>query len=307
MRKTLHMSLIAAGVFASGAMATGAEQEFDDLHKLTVEKTAVDDVPTEKLSDRAFEALIEEMYPTTPKQLKKIQEKEKEYSNVIYDNKSPDAITDIIQVSTRPGAKPVSIFVAPFHTSTLNIIDSTGQPWPITAVMYGNDADYKVTKVDGHAFANIVRIDPKREVGTTNINLSLADLPTTITVTMHNNTDKYHPSPVLQIDKEGPQAKPLPVFSFDNVNSDQVLKNIVLGIAPDNFVSLQTTDSNVEAWRSDGSLYIRTVYKPSSPLPRSIHHGPSNYSAYRMNDMPVLVMTTENGYEKKITITGRER
>lgn len=299
-----HIVLISAGLIAGSVLAADGENESDDLHKITTAKSVVDEIPTEKLSDRAFEALLEEMFPTTPEQLKKIQEKEKAHNNVLYDNKAPKSLTEIIQVDTRPGAEPVAIYVAPFHTSTLNIIDSTGQPWPVSTVMYGNKADYEVTKVDGHKYANMVRIDPTREVGTTNINLSLADLPTSITITMKNNTDKYHPSPVLQIDKEGPQAKPLPVFSVDNVNSDAVLKNIVLGAAPDTFEALETSDENVEAWRSEDSLYIRTTYRPSSPLPRGIHHGPSDYAAYRMNDMPILVMTTDDGYEKKITIKG---
>lgn len=307
MKNMLKTVLIMTGLLPCIALAAGGDEKFDDLQKLTSGKTTVDTLPTEKLSDRAFEALMEEMYPTTPEQLKQIQQKEKEFNNVIYDNKEPEALTDIIQVSTKPGAKPVHIFVAPFHTSTINVIDSTGQPWPITTVMYGNDADYKITKVDGHKFANIIRIDPEREVGTTNINLSLADLATTVTVTLKNNTDKYHPSPILQIDKEGPQAKPLPVFSIDNVSSDAVLKNIVLGLAPDDFERLKTSDPEVEAWRHEGNLYIRTSYNPSSPLPRGIHHGPGDYAAYRMSDIPVLVMTTEDGYEKKVTLEGSDK
>lgn len=293
------------GVMAASIPVIAEEggQEYDDLHKLTTGKSAVDDVPTSKLSDRAFEALLEEMYPTTPDQLKKIQDTKQALDNVLYDNSEPDALTGIVPVSTKPGAKPVEILVAPFHTSTLNLIDSTGQPWPITSVMYGNDTDYKVAKVDGHAFANIVRVDPKREVGTTNINISLADLPTTITVTLKNDVDRYHPSPILQIDKEGPQAKAQPVFSVGNVASDSVLKDIVLGIAPENYEKMETSDPNVEAWRFNGSLFVRTIYSPSSPLPRGIHHGPAGYAAYRLNDMPILVMTSADGYEKKITIT----
>jgi len=287
--------------------AANGEDQFDDLHKLTSGKSGVDSLPTEKLSDRAFEALLEEMYPTTPEQIKKIQEKEKELNNVLYDNSEPEALTDIIQVSTKPGAKPIHILVAPFHTTTINVIDSTGQPWPIAAVMYGNDTDYKVTKVDGHKYANIVRIDPKREVGTTNINLSLADLSTTITVTLKNTVDKYHPSPILQIDKEGPQAQSLPVFSIDGIKSDSVLKNIVLGLAPEGYEKLISSDPDVEAWRYEGSLYIRTSYQPSSPLPRGIHHGPGGYAAYRMGDIPVLVMTTKDGYEKKVTLQASDK
>ncbi|WP_045861753.1 DotH/IcmK family type IV secretion protein [Teredinibacter purpureus] len=92
------------------------------------------------------------------------------------------------------------------------------------------------------------------------------------------------------------------VFTIDNVASDSVLKDIVLGIAPENYEKMETSDSNVEAWRFKESLFIRTIYSPSSPLPRGIHHGPSGYTAYRLNDMPILVMTSSDGYEKKITI-----
>ncbi len=308
MRKVANMNkqikYLALGCLLVVNISTAEEggQGYDDLHKITSGKTAADDVPTAKLSERAFEALIEEMYPTTPNQLKRLQETKKALDNVLYDNKQPTALTDIIPVSTKPGAKPIVIRVAPFHTSTINVIDSTGQPWPITSIMHGNDTDYAVAKVDGHAYANIVRVDAKREVGTTNLNISLADLSTTITVTMQNNTDEYHPSPILQIDKEGPQAKAQPVFTIDNVASDSVLKDIVLGIAPENYEKMETSDSNVEAWRFKESLFIRTIYSPSSPLPRGIHHGPSGYTAYRLNDMPILVMTSSDGYEKKITI-----
>lgn len=308
MKKTFYAFLVLASFnVANNSLAANGEDQFDDLHKLTSDKSGVDSLPTEKLSDRAFEALLEEMYPTTPDQIKQIQEKEKDLNNVLYDNSEPEALTDIIPVSTRPGSKPIQILVAPFHTTTLNVIDSTGQPWPIAAVMYGNDTDYKVTKVDGHKYANIIRIDPKRDVGTTNINLSLADLSTTITVTLKNTIDKYHPSPILQIDKEGPQAKALPVFSIDGIKSDSVLKNIVLGLAPDGYEKLISSDSEVEAWRFDGSIYIRTSYQPSSPLPRGIHHGPGGYAAYRMGDIPVLVMTNKDGFEKKVTLQASDK
>lgn len=304
MNKKLTVFLLSSIVLmpANAENTTVNNPDFDDLHKLTAEKLEVDNLPKSKLSNRAFEALMEQMYPTTTDQLKKIQQKEREFNHVLYDNKQPSALTDIIHVSTKPGAKPVEIFVASHHTSTLNLIDATGQPWPITSVMFGNNADYKIAKVEGHAYANIIRINPEREVGTTNVNLSLVDLPTTITVTMKNNTDKYHPSPILQIDKNGPHAKVSPIFSIANINSDKILKNIVLGIAPTEFERLTSSDKNVEAWRHNGNLYIRTVYQPSSPLPRGIHYGPGNYASYRLNDIPVLVMTSSDGYEKKITL-----
>ncbi len=290
-------------LIAASAHAADKQEQFDDLHKLTADSHPIDELPAEKLEERALEVLLEEMFPANPEQLRNVQDRQRELDNAIHQRAAPAALTGIIPVSTRPGAQPVEVLVAPYHTSSLNVIDATGQPWPISAVMYGNGSDYQIAQVDAHAFANIVRIDARREVGSTNLNLSLVDLPTTLTVTLVNSADRYHPSPILQIDREGPQAQPLPVVTATGVEDDALLKNILLGIAPDGYRRLASSDAAVEAWRHDGSLYLRTRYQPLSPLPRGVHHGPAGYAAYRLNDMPVLVMTTRDGHEKRVTLT----
>jgi len=304
--KKLDYLLLLIIVSSTNIFAEGKKEGFDDLHKLTTENSGVDTLPKDRLSDRAFEAILEEMYPATANQLRKIKAKEQEQTNVEYENINPAPLTGIIPVATKPGAMPSTILVAPQHATTLNIIDSTGQPWPISAVMFGNPGQYAVGKVEAHKFLNIVKIVPKRQVGSTNINISLVGLSTTVTVKMVNSVEQYHPNPIIQIDREGPQAKPLPVFKVTNVKDDTVLKNIVLGIAPESFEKLVTSDINVEAWKNDGSIYIRTFYQPSN-LPRGIQHGPSGYAAYRFSDMPVLVMTTNQGLEKKIELTEGEQ
>ncbi|MFA0809412.1 DotH/IcmK family type IV secretion protein [Microbulbifer epialgicus] len=301
LRSTIILFILGTNLCFSAEKQTDA----DDLHKLVSDKSSADHIPKEVISNRAFETLLEETFPTTAEQEKIWMEKERERINLLFDNKEPDTITDIISVSTKPGAKPQYIYVAPLHTSALNVIDSTGQPWPISAVISGNKTDFRVSKIEDHEYLNVVRIDTTKEVGTTNINFTLADLETTISVRVRSSIEKYHPSPILQIDREGPQAKPLPIFSVDNIDSDLLLKNIVLGVAPDNFEALETTDPDVEAWKFDGSVYVRTSYTPSAPLPRAVHHGPNGYSAYRLSDIPVLIMTSETGYEKKVILKGR--
>jgi len=276
------------------------EGEFDDIHALTDEKHPVDNIPTEVLSKRAFEAIIEELYPTSKDQRRLIKEKELERIDVENENTRPDSLTDIIQVKTSPGALPKEIFVAPLHSTYLNIIDSTGQPWPITTASNANKLRFEVKKIEAHKYKNIIEIVPKYRVGTTNINFSLAGMPTTFSITITSNADKYYPSPIIQLDREGPQAKPIPVFTVQNINDDPVLKDMVLGIAPPEYQVLRSSDGNVEAWRDGGNLYIRTIYLPSAPWPRGIYHGPSGYSAYRMNDLPSITMVTSDGHEKRI-------
>ena len=294
-RKLLPAVLfISASAIMVPSYAADGKEGSDDLHKLTNANKAVDSLASEKLGERAFEVLMEQMYPTSPEQINQVQESEKKREEALYDNKAPTALTDIIQVSTVPGTQPSTVIVSPLHTTTLNVVDSTGKPWPIAAVISGNELDYTIESVDAHKYKNVIRITPLREIGSTNVILALADLPTTVTLNLHNSGKAYHPAPIIQLDRAGPHAKQTPAFSIASVNSDDILKGIVLGVAPTEYRNIKTSDPAVEAWRHKGSLFLRTNYMPTSPLPRGIYHGPSGYAAYKMADIPLVVMSDEN-------------
>lgn len=299
---------VSAGVLflmlSTGVYAKDGKEDSDDLQKITSGRSVVDSIPSETLSERSFEVLFEQNYPASEEMLLEIRDKTKLRNNVLMDNPELEALTEIIQVSTVPGAQPPTIIVAPLHVTTLNVIDSTGNAWPLSVAIPGNDTDYSVEAIAPHDYKNAVKITPTLEVGSTNIVLSLVGLPTTITINIKNSTERYHPSPILQIDRPGPHAKPAVSFNIGSVNQDEILKNIVLGLAPEGYKKLETSDASVEAWRHSESLYIRTRYVPSSPLPRSIFHGPGGYAAYKLAYMPVLGMTDSLGNMKRIYIGG---
>ena len=307
-KKYINLYIFLIAGLSSGGHVFGQDgnEDSDDLHKLTSGKSVVDAIPAEDLSERSFEVLFEQNYPASDKQLLEIRDKTKKRKNVLLENPEVKAITDIIQVSTVPGAKPSTVIVAPFHATTLNVVDSTGKAWPLSAVIAGNDVDYDVKAIVEHEFKNVVTITPFLDVGNTNVILSLVDHPMTITINVKNSTEVYHPAPVLQLDIAGPHAKHESSFSIGSVNQDDVLKNIVLGLAPEGYRQLKTTDKSVEAWSHSGSMYLRTKYKPSSPLPRSIFHGPGGYAAYKMADIPVVVMSDVRGNMKRVYI-GEEK
>lgn len=79
--------------------------------------------------------------------------------------------------------------------------------------------------------------------------LSLAGLSTTINIELQSSNEEYNPTPILQIDKEGPQAKKVPVYSVQPIPNDEILKKLVLGIAPPDFVKLKSSDPQVEGGR----------------------------------------------------------
>jgi len=289
-------------MFSITAFAQNKGGETDDLKVLTTNKSKVDDISSEVLSNRAFEVILEGLYPENEKILDSVREKERLFEKSLYDNKMPDSLTEIIPVSTAPGSKPIIVKVAPHLTTLINVIDSTGEPWPISAADPGNATDYNVEALDSHSYKNIIKVVPSRKYGTTNIGLTLTDLPTSFSIILKNDINEYHPSPIIQIDREGPQAKPLFSTSIGSLTSDNILKNIVLGIAPDEFIELITNHSKVSAWKDNDHLYIKTNLTPVSPLPRSIQHGPAGYAAYKLSYIPVIIMTDTNGNEVKIIV-----
>lgn len=298
--KLVFLALLAP---VSANVYSNDEDGFDDLYKITTEQTKVDSVEKKRLSDVAFEALTEEMFPETPEMIKESQRLEQERVNALYDKKEPIALTEIVNVSTRPGAKQVEIHIAPLHTSIFTFIDSTGQPWPLNLATIGNSVDFSGGKVNGDEFNNTVRITPNREVGSTNLVVSLSGVSIPIYIKLKSNTDKYYPVPVLMIDSPGPNAIISQVSTIGEVEGSELMRDLVLGIAPDHFKKLKSSDTGVEAWADGADLYVRSKYTPSNPLPRTMTYGYGGYGAFKMNRMPIIYMNDSNsGYEKRIVL-----
>lgn len=291
-------------LLASGSSIAEEGGGFDDLYKITTEQQSIDAIPTSVLSDVAFQGLKEEMFPETAEQIKEIQQIEQDMINALYDKKEPTALTEILTVSTKPGAKPVTVYLAPLTTSQFSIIDSTGEPWPVQLAKIGNGTDYIGGKVTSHEFNNALEVSTKRQVGSTNLILTLEGNSIPIYVKLRSSVDKYHPIPILMIDREGPKAKVRQVSSVGAVKTESLMKDLVLGIVPDHFKKMVSSDSNVDAWVDDKDLYLRTKYSPSSPLARSMTYGYGGYGAFKMNRMPIIFMTDDvRGYEKRIVFT----
>lgn len=288
-------------ILASSCVFAESKKDSADVVVLTTEKKPSDEIDSKVLTDRAFETLKEEMFPATPDQLKEVREIKELQERALYDKPAPKQVSKILTVSTEPGAIPVVVYVTPGRSTTLNVIDSTGQPWPIQAALGGNSMDYDVNAIDEHLFKNIVRVDAKKDFGSTNVILSLAGLSTTINIELQSSNEEYNPTPILQIDKEGPQAKKVPVYSVQPIPNDEILKKLVLGIAPPDFVKLKSSDPQVEGWKNkEGIMFIRTMLHPISPLPRTIYNGPNGHSSYSLNAIPLVICVDDNGIERKV-------
>lgn len=276
----------------------------DDLHKMTSGKHPIDDLPKKKLSDRALESLMDEMFLLDPEEKRRIyDEKRRRSAEAVRNmNSDPKEKHEIIPVSTRPEADLPEVFITPYHVSMITVIDSTGEPWPIVDASEKHN-NFTVTKLEQHEFKNLLKGSATYGVGNTNLSLVLSGLPSVVSVKLVAKDDVYHPAPVLQIDKPGPNAKVLPAIGTPGLEDADVMRRLVLADLPDNFKRMKTNDPNVDAWVFEESLYVRSTYEPSNPHPRAYRYGPNGYGAFKMAYVPVIVMVSESGVEKRIRIT----
>jgi intracellular multiplication protein IcmK len=276
----------------------------DDLKAHSDLRSGVDDIAAEQLSAVALKALLSQRYGLTPAQITEAIATHNRTRNTLIDNPHPQAMTDIIPLSTAPGGLPQKIYVTPGFDTLVNIIDSTGQPWPISQVSGGNKRSLKVDSLADHRYKNVVRINALQSVGSSNISFALVDLPITLSVEIINTADKYYPTALLQLDTPGPQAKQIPLSQGQRTTVDPLLDRVLAGVkGNDQFLPMTSSDPNVLAWQYNEHLYVRTTYLPVNPFPRGIKHGASGYVAYRMHFMPVLLMTDDSGHEKRIILT----
>ncbi|KZX57852.1 hypothetical protein A3709_19705 [Halioglobus sp. HI00S01] len=276
----------------------------EDLLIYTDPSNPINDVDDRELTRRLLERMRDAtMAPEEIREQRAWQDKQEE---ALFEQQPVVELTEIITVSTRPGAQPEVIYVTPGRISAMSVIDSTGEPWPIAYAQPGNTANYEVAQVEQHAFKNLLTLQTLYRAGETNLTLMLHELPAVVPLRIRSDGGKYHPSPVIQIDREGPNAKVVSTVGEDQLEDDEIMKEIVVGIPPDGAQKLTSSDRNVEAWTLGDHLYIRTKYTPVAPIGRAYHFGAAGWRAVRMSQTPVLTMSDASGAIKKVFLQEEE-
>ncbi len=299
------LAIISCVTFSTVALAQEDEKKLND--HLVVESTLAvesDKITDEELRAIAFKNLKNKLNQLSPEQLAELLEAEKrkvEASKRMY---PPKAINEIIEVSVSPGSKIERIYLSEDLDSILSVIDASGNPWPITYMSTGNNVDFPFEKIDAGKL-NKAKLNTLYRQGSTNLSLLLEGLDSTITIELIASRKRYHGKAIVQIDQRGPNTAKKVNFSMGNVSFDDELENVVLGIKPnDKAKTLKSNNSSVKAWLgSDGELYVRTKFTPRSPRrPRGIRHGGNGFIAYKMQYLPVIIMSDDNGNEHHIVL-----
>lgn len=282
-------------------------KEENELNRISGDAHTVDLIDHEVLEDNAVRNLLETLYPgrdTNFQYLKDAKALEKAKQKALYDNKVLAPLTEIIELKTSPGALPPTIKIAPYQATALTILDVTGSPWPISAFNGGYSENFTVSKLAGHAYDNVLDINSSVDYGNTNINLSLVGMTTLVTIQVVTSTTEYHPAPIIQIDKVGPQGKRFETVTPSPLKFDEVLRLILLGGngIPEDFTKVDTNNSLVEAWQNEEYVFVRTTLNPRVPIPRGIKHGGGSYKSMALPKRRIMNFKDDQGHNVKVKL-----
>jgi len=260
-----------------------------------------------KFDEQAFDDALGSIMPMSPEEIRKLLDVYKATQQAV-ETPIADPVPKIrIQtVSLDPSQVPPIIRTSPGRVTTLSIVDSTGQPWPIQDVSWAGKFDVTPPEEGG----NIVRITPETTRNIGNISMRLVDLPTPITFTLTTGLEVVDYRFDARIPKLGPLAK-TPLIEHGGlrttVGGDENLVQILDGTPPSGAEKMKVdgTDGRSSAWKVGARMYLRTPLTLLSPAWSSSVASGDGMNVYVLNNTPVVLLSDE-GRVVRASITASE-
>lgn len=292
-----------AGIALSADKDLGLSPE--EAHKLEVERQAEEAAAqaAKKAKEReiahnkrSYKRAAQGLLPLSPEQVRTFMHKLESTQRAAIPpvQGPPNGEVKISTVSLDPGARPPVINLAAGYVTTIDIIDHTGQPWPILDVGIGGNFEVTPTEAGSH----VVRIVPLTRVGTGNISILLKDLPTPVIFWLNSGGPTYHMRFDARIPAYGPYAKiPLIKRGIEwPVAGGNVLTMLLENSPPSKAQRLKVggVDARTKAWRVGASVYVRTPHSLLSPSWNASASSADGMTVYEIGNAPVLIMS-DNG------------
>lgn len=197
-------------------------------------------------------------------------------------------------VSLAPGSHIPSIKIAPRYVSSLVIVDSQGNPWPIVGHNNGSPTVFQTTvpEADPH---NVISISALANVGASNLSILLEGQTVPLIVQLFVDRDEMDVRADMVISELGPRSNPVlrHTSGFVDATPDSTMMAFVDGVPPSGAVSLTVSDPRFRVWEMGDQLYIRTNLTISSPRYSAISHGTGGVRVYRMSKTPMVLFSAD--------------
>ena len=253
-------------------------------------------------SRQAFSNLLKNVMPLSTTQIKTLQGMFDTTRRTIatYPGKPPRPTSTTVMVDLSPGATPPVIRLRAGFISSLVLLDSTGQPWPIQAYDNGNPQSFNI-KWDQKSNPGTLLVQSSGSYMPANLVVLLKGKTTPVILTLLSGQAAVDYRVDLRIPGLGPNARP--VFSNLPQQANPMLINVLDGIPPSGSKRLAIQGGNAQAWLVGRFVYLRTHLTLLSPSWVSTMSSPDGTHAYQIMRTPVVLMS-DKGRMARLTIQG---
>lgn len=274
--------------------------------------------------DQAFDAALQGLLPLRPEEIRKLLEHfdrtQESVELPVYPAPKPEVTVETLSLD--PGTAPKVIKVAYGYVTTLNMVDSTGAPWPIQNITWAGNFDVVEVSTgetggggEGESeitnYENVLRITPQSEFAYGNMSISMIGLKTPVIISLETSRDIVHYRFDAIIPESGPFAQ-TPIIDQGTEGLELAAGNVDMssilgGVAPPGAVRMEVSgvDSRTSAYRHAGLTYLRTPLTLLSPSWISSASSADGLRVYAMNYAPVVLLS-DKGKTVRARLSDRE-
>ena len=251
---------------------------------------------------KSYKRASEGLLPLSPDQIRSFMRKLENTQDAAQapSDGAPKGEVKIANLSLDPGAEPPQINLAPGYVTTVDIIDQTGEPWPILDVGVGGNFEVTPTQAGSH----VVRIVPLTRLGTGNLSILVQGLSTPLIFRLQSGGPSFHMRYDARVPALGPKAKAELIARRQNmkvkgpglVAGDALMSMFLENAAPRGAKRMKVggVDSRTMAWQMGERVYVRTPLTLLSPAWNASVSSADGMTVYEIGEAPVLLMS-DNG------------
>ena len=257
-----------------------------------------------EISQEAFAKTLDNLMPLTPDQIKTLKQGYDKRKKAVSESPgvAPKPTSSSVIVNLSPGSTPPVIRLRAGFITSLVFLDSTGEPWPITAYDIGNPSSFNIqpTTPDGKTNSMMIQASGTYQSGNLAVMLKGQNTPIMLTLLPGQQAVDYRVD--LRVPGFGPNAKP----TTDALpqSSDPMLLTFLDGVAPQGAKAVKIEGGgDSQAWVYAHHLYVRTRLTLLSPSWISTMSSPDGTHVYQLTEAPVILVS-DHGKEMKLKIEG---
>ncbi len=249
---------------SSTPQVASAPPSLEDSQMTMLNTLPENDAPLSADSEKAFDMLLRQNMPLRPDQVVQLHQQVDmaQRAAAIAPTVPPKPVSTTLMINLAPGSAPPAIRLAQGYVTSLVFVDSTGAPWPIAAYEIGNP---KATNIQWDGKSNILMLQAVSPYSDGNMVIRLINLPTPITLELISGQRVVDFRVDLHVAGVGPNAKELPAGSNLPGTANNVLLNILDGVAPPGGKQLMVKGGDCQGWLVGDKMYLRTRFTVLSP------------------------------------------